>query len=279
MHFAFIIDDYLPKSTRVGAKMFHELATEFVKNGHQVTVITPNVDHSMKTLEVDSIDGVNIWRFPSGEIKNVGKIKRAINESLMSIKAWKSISEKLDKSTFDGVVYYSPSIFFGTLVAKIKRRCGCKSYLVLRDLFPQWAIDAKLIAKYSPITLYFRVFEYINYKVADCIGLMSQKNLELFQNIQPRFDRTKVLYNWASDSPVMSHSDKNSIRKRLNLENEVIFFYGGNIGIAQDMTNLMRLAKELNAFPEAHFLFIGQGDEFDLINSLADKWELKNRTI
>lgn len=41
MKLALIIDDYLPNSTRVGAKMFHELAQEFIQRGHDVTVITP----------------------------------------------------------------------------------------------------------------------------------------------------------------------------------------------------------------------------------------------
>ena len=33
MHLALIIDDYLPHSTRVAAKMFHELAKQFVVMG------------------------------------------------------------------------------------------------------------------------------------------------------------------------------------------------------------------------------------------------------
>lgn len=38
MHLALIIDDYLPDSTRVASKMFHELACAFVNGGHRVTV-------------------------------------------------------------------------------------------------------------------------------------------------------------------------------------------------------------------------------------------------
>ena len=145
MHLAFIIDDYLPDSTRVGSKMLHELALEFSALGHQITVITPNVNRAANKLAISQLDGINIWRFANGPVKDVGKIKRAINETLMSFNAWSAISSSISKNTFDGIVYYSPSIFFGPLVNKIKRKCQCKSYLVLRDLFPQWAIDAKII--------------------------------------------------------------------------------------------------------------------------------------
>lgn len=279
MHLAFIIDDYLPDSTRVGSKMLHELALEFIDLGHQVTVITPNIKAGVSKLDISKLDGVNIWRFANGPVKDVGKIKRAINETLMSFNAWRALSSSILKDTFDGVVYYSPSVFFGPLVNRIKKRCDCKSYLILRDLFPQWAIDAKIITEKSLITYYFRYFESLSYHAADNIGLMSDKNLQLFKQVQPKLKNTHVLYNWASSTPVVTSCESPSIRNRLNLSDKVIFFYGGNIGHAQDMKNLLNLARGLKDLPEAHFLFIGQGDEVGLIEHLTVEWSLQNVTI
>ena len=279
MHLAFIIDDYLPNSTRVGSKMLHELALEFIDLGHEVTVITPNVKAGVNKLDISQLDGVNIWRFANGPVKDVGKIKRAINETLMSFNAWKAISSSILKDTFDGVVYYSPSIFFGPLVNRIKKRCDCNSYLILRDLFPQWAIDAKMISEKSLITRYFRQFESLNYNAANYIGLMSNKNLQLFNHLYPQLDNTHVLFNWASATPIAAKDESKSIRIRLNLTDKVIFFYGGNIGHAQDMKNLLNLARGFKDLPKAHFLFIGQGDEVELIDSLSKEWSLQNVTI
>ena len=279
MHFAFIIDDYLPESTRVGSKMLHELALELIAKGHAVTVITPSVNLQPNSLDVIQIDGVNVWRFANGPVKDVGKIKRAINETLMSFNAWRAISSLVTKNTFDGVVYYSPSIFFGLLVKKIKKKCDCKAYLILRDLFPQWAIDAGIIREKSLITWYFRFFESLSYKSANAIGLMSENNLELFQSIRPELENTHVLFNWAAITPFGDVDQVDSIRKQLALEDKIIFFYGGNIGHAQDMKNLMKLAKGLKEQTAAHFLFIGQGDEVELITRLASEWNLDNVTI
>ncbi|EDQ1112885.1 glycosyltransferase family 4 protein, partial [Salmonella enterica subsp. diarizonae] len=61
MKLALIIDDYLPDSTRVGAKMFHELAQEFIQRGHDVTVIYPDSSLQEKIL-FDSFQGVKTWR-------------------------------------------------------------------------------------------------------------------------------------------------------------------------------------------------------------------------
>lgn len=277
MRFALIIDDYLPHSTRVGAKMFHELACYYVSLGHDVTVVTP-AEGQIDKLVKRKIDNVNVWYFSSGAIKDVPKVTRAINETLLSLRAWRAISAEVKPDTFDGIIYYSPSIFFGWLVSKIKTRCQCKAYLVLRDLFPQWVIDAGMIRSGSVIEKYFRFFEKYSYGQADMIGLMSEKNLQLFNSVTQSQYSVEILRNWAELKPHFLPSNDESIRKRLNLEDKVIFFYGGNIGHAQDMANLMRLARGMMEYERAHFLFVGQGDEVALINQLAKEWALNNFT-
>ncbi|STO56912.1 glycosyltransferase family 4 protein [Grimontia hollisae] len=274
MKLALVIDDYLPHSTRVGAKMFHELALELISQGHQVVVITPQPRQSARLVKED-FDTVEVWRFRSGEIKDVPKVKRAVNETLLSAAAWGVIKSEVEQSTFDGVIYYSPSIFWGHLVSKIKSRCKCKAYLILRDFFPQWAIDGGMISQGSLIERYFRFFESYSYQQADVIGVMSENNLALFNDMTKAKYNTQILRNWANCEPPRLKVEV-SFREKLGLVGKTIFFYGGNIGHAQDMANLMRLAKSMQPFPEAHFLFVGQGDEVDLINSLAIEWKLDN---
>lgn len=277
MKLALIIDDYLPDSTRVGAKMFHELAIELMVNGHSVTLITPAVGQKSSFVEED-IDGVNVWRFRSGPIKDVGKVTRALNETLLSFKAWQAIKHKVQSDSFDGLIYYSPSIFFGGLVSKIKQVCKCPSYLVLRDLFPQWVVDAGMIRAGSLIERYFRFFEHYSYRQADVIGLMSEKNIEVFCQTNGARYPIEILRNWAALSPYVPQHESVSLRCKLGLEDKIIYFYGGNIGHAQDMANLMRLAKGMREYKNAHFLFVGQGDEVALINKLASDWQLENFT-
>jgi glycosyltransferase involved in cell wall biosynthesis len=276
MHFALIIDDYLPHSTRVGAKMYHDLAKELIQQGHQVTVITPHFDKKQSRLLENSLEGVTVWRFFSGQIKDVPKVTRAVNETLLSYNAWRAVKEKIKEDTFDGVIYYSPSIFFGSLVSKIKKRCQCSSYLVLRDFFPQWAIDSGLMRAGSLIERYFRYFEKQSYKAADTIGVMSERNLQIFEQATSSRYPSSILRNWASLTPHQLPHEAVNLRAQLGLTDEVIYFYGGNIGHAQDMANLMRLARGMQDYTKAHFLFVGQGDEVKLIKNLAVDWKLDN---
>lgn len=275
MHLALVIDDYLPHSTRVGAKMFHELAVELIRQGHQVTVITPQFTNP-KTFYKSCIDGVTVWYFRSGPIKDTKMYKRALNETLLSFRAWQAIKWECNEVKFDGVVYYSPSIFFGGLISKIRGKFNCRSYLVLRDFFPQWAIDYGIIKESSLVSKYFRFFEQVSYRQADKIGVMSDANLINFNKINKGRFSVEVLYNWANLQSHVVTKEKKTIRDKLSLHDRIIFFYGGNIGKAQDMANLMRLARSMQMYPKAHFLFIGQGDEVELVKHLALEWNLTN---
>jgi O26-antigen biosynthesis N-acetyl-L-fucosamine transferase len=262
MRFLLIVDDYLPGSIKIAARMMHDLALELINQGHEVSVCTPD-DKLSSPFSREVYEGVEVLRFKSGRIKNVPKIKRAINETLLSFRAWHDLKQHFRANHYDIIVYYSPTIFFGPLVATLKRHWQCKSYLILRDIFPQWAVDNGLIKNNSLIHQYFKFFEMLNYDAADVIGVQSPSNLQYFQNDLRHKDKLDVLFNWSSLEDIKQKAPQ--YRDQLGLQGKVVFFYGGNIGHAQDMMNLVRLAKSLTDHPQAHFLFVGAGDEVALI--------------
>lgn len=276
MNVCIIVDDYLPDSTRVSSKMMHELALEFKKLGHEVLVITPSSKLKEKFI-IDNLDGIKICRFKNGQIKDVGKIKRALNETMLSFNAWFRCKKFFKSQKFDLIVYYSPSIFFGFLVSKLRKIWGSRTYLILRDIFPRWAIDSGMIKQDSLIHRYFRFFELYSYKQADTIGLMSKKNIDIFNIDNKKYNfNLKILRNWASNTPV---KNKNLYKKKFGLKNKIVYFYGGNMGHAQDMMNIVRLAKSMVPYEKAHFLLIGQGDEYELIEKTILNENIKNITI
>ena len=271
MRICIIVDDYMPSSIKIAAKMMHELACELVHLGHKVSVVTPN--STVSSISIEKLDGVNVYRFHSGKIKNVSKVKRAINETLLSWNAWKNTKSILKNNPHDLIIYYSPTIFFGPLVYLLKKEWNAKSYLILRDFFPQWTIDNKLLKKHSPITYYFKFFERINYTVADTIGIMSEKNLEWFKNYYKTDKPLKVLYNWTNLQV------SNKYRKELGLEDKIVFFYGGNLGHAQDMMNIVRLAINMKDDKRVHFVLIGAGDEYELVQNNIQSKNMQNITL
>ena len=279
MRIALFPDDYYPSSTLVHAKMFHEMALELKRLGHDPLIITPSHGTQKKRLVIDFIDGIEIWRFKHPRTRGVGKIKRAFSESIISFTAYWAIKNQSSLSSIDACINYSPTIFFGMLMHWFKRRHNTYNYLILRDIFPQWAIDEGLLRKGSCISKYFHFFEKINYLSAHKIGLMSKANVKYFKTIQPDLENTEVMRNWACIKPSSLSSMTQDIRSLYNLSNKCIFFYGGNIGHAQDMNNLLRLVESMKSFQDAHFLFVGQGDEFELVKTTKNDKNLHNLTL
>lgn len=274
MKILLITDDFLPYSTKISARMMYDLAVSMQGDGNKVTVLAPHVQIDEPML-IKEVDGVETIFFRSGKLKNIGKIQRAINETLLPIKAWQAAKKYFLNNRYDVIVYYSPSIFFGSLVRKLKHIWQAKSYLVLRDIFPQWTIDNGMIKPNSLIHKYFQYFEKVNYQAADKIGVMSVANLQLFQN-KTDFHKYEVLYNWIAINPPTPAS--NTFRKKLGLDGRIIFFYGGNIGQAQHMINLIEIAKHFKNSENVHFLFVGQGDEVDLLLQKKEEFHLNNIT-
>jgi glycosyltransferase involved in cell wall biosynthesis len=174
-------------------------------------------------------------------------------------------------------VFYSPTIFFGDLVNQLKTIWGCPAYLILRDIFPKWAVDAGLIRK-GMVYRYLRRKELVQYAAADLIGVEAFGNLSYFKNELAGYDyRVEVLYNWldARNPPTRN----SGWRLQLGLNDKIIFFYGGNIGVAQDMDNILRLAAGMRGRAEVFLLLVGSGSEVQRLNAEIEKKSLHNIRI
>lgn len=275
MNILILTDDYLP-STKSAALMMAQLTQELVRQGHTVTVATPCSQLKKSCCETTE-SGLNVIRFRSGAFKNVNMILRCINETLFSCRLLFSAGKKLKQRKIDLIVTYSPSIFWGPAVWYLKHYHHCRTYLILRDIFPQWAIDLAILRRYSPITAYFRFFEWLNYLVADRIGVQTPGNLNYFSEHTRLRNKTEILYNWFDTNVPLLQGD--GLREQLGWQDKVIFFFGGNFGRGQDMKNLVRLIARMKQYPRARFLLVGNGEEFKMIQNAQEKQNLDNLVL
>lgn len=270
-----VMDDSLPNSTRVGAKMMHELCVEFVRRGHEVTLIAPKL--STQDLRSETYHGIKVRRFPTGRTKGVAKWRRAINEAMLPLWAWIFNRKYFIKNKHDVIVFYSPCIFWAPLISRLKSCWGAPAFLVLRDFFPQWAIDNGMLSEKSLLTRFFRLCEGETYAVADVIGIQSPRNIERFKSSTSCDRRIELLYNWAEDRSGKASAE--GLRSRLGLHGKVIFFYGGAITNQQDVPSLLRLAEGMLRHPDAHFVFVGEGYELPNVVRLVKDRGLSNVTV
>jgi glycosyltransferase involved in cell wall biosynthesis len=270
-----IVDCYFP-TPKSSAKLVHDLGAEFRDRGHDVIILAPSESIS-KQIEVSIESGMQIARVKSGKIKGATNFYRALNEIRLSNTLWKRGEQFLRSHPCDLVVFYSPSIFFGALVKRLKALWNCPSYLILRDIFPQWAVDTGVLRK-GAIYQYFRRKELEQYAAADVIGVQSPANLKYFsERLSDKNYKLEVVLNWTTVE--QQNLPASNFRERLGLQGKIVFFYGGNIGVAQDMDNIIRLATNLKGDPRVYFLLVGEGSEVDRLNRLIKESGLGNMRI
>jgi glycosyltransferase involved in cell wall biosynthesis len=267
-----LVDDYYP-STKAAARLIDDLGRDLVGHGHRVIVLTPSSD-STAALGIFNDRGLQVVRVGIGKLKDVSRAIRGWRESRMSATLWRRAKHFFRANPCDLIIYYSPSIFFGALVKRLKTLWRCPAYLVLRDIFPKWAVDAGVLRK-GMLYRYFRSKELLQYSVADVIGVEAPGNLQYFcDELGDKSYRLEVLLNWAD--PGAQLRPNGARRQALGLTGKVVFFYGGNIGVAQDIDNILRLAASLAAYENIFFLLVGSGSEVPRIRALVDKQGLRN---
>ena len=255
-----LVADAYPPSRTSAALQLKDLALEFLRQGIIPTVITTDSE-ARGCSELTELDGIHVLRLKTPEHKNIGRVRRAIAELLMPFFMIRNFKKSGFKNIkWDAVIWYSPTIFLGPFIYYLKKKNTCPSYLILRDIFPAWALDLGLIRK-GPVYYFFRMFERFQYSIADCIGVQATGNIEYFRS-WPSFAHKKieVLQNWLSPK----HFSRCSIDiSTLPIANRKIFVYAGNMGIAQGMGDLLILAEALLHRNDIGFLFIGRGSDVE----------------
>ena len=266
---------YLP-SPKSSATLIHDLGQELLRQGHSVSIITTSeILDTSYSLSFEN--GLEILRIKTGKIDGANLIVRFINELLLSYTILYKGRNFFSHRKCDLILWYSPSIFFSYLIKKLKSKYKCSTYLILRDIFPQWALDTGVLRKGFVFNL-LHYFERQQYKYADKIGVQSPNNV-LYFNDKKLVDikKIEVLYNWISLEN--RNFSKTSYRDVFNLSGKIVFFYGGNIGVAQDLDNVVKLAKRLSSYDQARFLLVGEGSEVNRLKKLIIELDLRNIII
>jgi len=252
-----LITDSFPPLKNSGAIQVMDLALEFIRQGNQVTIITPSSETIVNIL-TDSIENMQIIRLKSPKIRGVSYIRRVIGEFLMPFAMIFNLKlSSASISQFDGVVTYSPSIFLGPVAKKIKKISECKNYLIIRDIFPQWAVDLGLISHNSAPYFFLKLIERNLYSTADIIGIQTLANMPYFKKEILGNVTIEVLHNWWA---VNKSTTCRIVVEKSILKGRTIFVYAGNMGDAQGLSIFIDLADSLQAQKSIGFLFVGRGN-------------------
>lgn len=257
LQIALIADTFPPLRTS-GAVQLRDLSREFVRQGHQLTVMLPSADLDTP-WQVGEVDGARVLRLSAPRTKDIDYLRRTVGEFIMPFAMRRNLLKSpLADQRWDGVVWYSPSIFHGPFASSLKKSSGCKGYLIVRDIFPQWALDMGLMGPGLPYQFFDAVARY-QYSVADAIGVQTPGNRPYFEFWRKKPGRNlEVLQNWLDEIT----DARCSIRvNEISLAGRKVFVYAGNMGVAQGMDVLLDLAEKWADRSDVGFLFVGRGSE------------------
>ncbi|WP_161979000.1 glycosyltransferase family 4 protein [Streptococcus sp. S784/96/1] len=266
------ISTLFPKLSN-NSTIYTDLAEELVKKGHEVTVVAATdkkvIDRTQFTME----RGCRVLRVKVGSLYNVGFIEKGISVVALPHLLNRAIYKYLQSENFDLILFESPPLTLSTVVRLSKKLFRAPAFLMLKDIFPQNAVDIGILSRRSPIYHLFKKQENQLYVVADKIGCMSEANLKYIQdhnNISSDklclFPNTKRITT-SFDQIIVS-------RESLNLpKDKTIFLFGGNMGKPQGIPFLSKAIQFSEKNTDAFFLLVGRGSEKDYL-----KEELKHST-
>jgi glycosyltransferase involved in cell wall biosynthesis len=272
MRIALIADTFPPFRTS-GAVQLRDLSREFVRQGHELTVLLPSAEQK-ESWQLEGFEGAKVLRLKAPRTKDIGYVRRTLGELAMPLSMLRNLRKSpLANERWDGVVWYAPSIFHGPLVSTLKRSSNCKGYLIIRDIFPEWAVDMGLMGRGLPYRFFSLVAHY-QYSVADVIGVQTPGNRGYFDRWRKKSKRTlEVLQNWLG-KPAQTPC---SIRvNQTPLAGRKIFVYAGNMGVAQGMDILLELAEKFRTRSDVGFLLVGRGSDATRLKQTAQARQLDN---
>lgn len=272
MRIALIADAYPPMRTSAAVQL-RDLSQEMVRQGHLPTVMFPSADLEQPwTLE--DLNDVQVLRLKAPRTKDIGYVRRTIGEFLLPFMMQRNLRKSpLANERWDGVVWYSPTIFLGPLANALKKTSACRSYLIIRDIFPEWAVDMGLLSR-GLVYRFFKAIERYQYSVADVIGVQTSANVSYFDNwVRQDGQRIEVLQNWLAEMPDVGSSISVADGP---LVGRTIFVYAGNMGVAQGMDVLIDLAERLRSRRDIGFLFVGRGSDAQRLRADAKARVLDN---
>jgi len=263
---------------RKNSNLYTDLVEEFDNNGHNVYVTTLLEKKNNKNTFIEKINGITITRVKCGDMFNVNLVRKGITTISLPNKFKLAINKYFNNVKFDLVIYPTPPITFAPVVKYIKKRDKCKSYLILRDIFPQNARDLGLMNN-NLLFNYFRKKEQQLYDLSDYIGCMSQRNIKyVLEHNNIDEGKLEILYNWKK----IDYDTKNDAvdyKKKYGLENKFVAIFGGNIGLPQELEFLLELTKEYKNRDDIVFLIFGEGTEKGKIINIIKDEKLSNVVI
>ena len=257
---------------------YTDLLREFIRHGDKVYILSPTERREGKKTQLIEEECSEILKIRTGNIQKTNFIEKGISTLLIEFQFLRALKKFFSDVKFDLVLYPTPPITFEKVVKFVKKRDNAKTYLLLKDIFPQNAVDIGLLSKTGLKGLlykYFRNKEKKLYSISDTIGCMSPANVKYVLENNPELDVSKVEV-CPNVIEVVDKSINSDIRKAIRIKYSIpvdkkVFVYGGNLGRPQGIDYLVRCIESQKDNEDVFFLIVGDGTDYRRLEDFKDK--------
>lgn len=256
--------------------IYADLMRKFRNEGHRVFIVSPRERRSGEYTNLKEVDGVQILGVRTLNLQKTNMIEKGVGQVLVESQFKGAIKKNLDGIRVDLILYSTPPITLMGVVKYLKKKNSkAMTYLLLKDIFPQNAVDIGLMKKNGVKGLlykHFRKQEKQLYKLSDYIGCMSPANVEyvLKHNLEIDPSRMEVAPNSyeIQKSVFLTQEERDSIRLKYHLPTDrPVFVYGGNLGKPQGISFLIKCLDNNSKRNDCHFLVVGSGTEYSKVET------------
>lgn len=273
---------YFPPEMGAPAARVHEMSREWVRLGHQVTVLTGFPNHPTgvvppeyrgQWLRRDIIDGIQVVRVPIYAAANKGFAKRIVN--YLSFGASASAVGPFVATRPDVVIATSPQFLTAVAGYWLSRLYRVPFVFEVRDLWPRSIVEVGAMSATSPVVKVLEQIELFLYRSASRIVVVTESFVD---EIRARgIDRSKlsVITNGV-DLDLFQPGSRQEARARLGLPADgFIATYVGTHGMAHGLDMLLDAAARLVA-DGITLLLVGEGAEKAALRERATREGIRN---
>ncbi|MBE6557721.1 MAG: glycosyltransferase family 4 protein [Ruminococcaceae bacterium] len=253
--------------------LYPDLLRQFRAHGHTVYVVSQREKNTGLPTELKDDHGAHMLYVRIGNLTGCGRIEKGVTTLQIEGQYKKAIKKYFPGVHFDLVLYSTPPITLVGVVEYIKKRDQAQTYLLLKDIFPQNAVDLGMMAQNGLKGLLYRYFrrkEEHLYAVSDHIGCMSSANVNYVLEHNPKIspDTISVCPNCIEPRDMsLSPTAKREMRDRYGIpQDRKVFLYGGNFGKPQGISFLIECLRNQKK-SKAFFLLIGGGTEYHKVET------------
>lgn len=247
------------------SNIYTDLLQSFISDGWYIYIYSPGIN---KTVEgkYESIR-VNVFDFE----KRGNKYIKGLIAYILGVLFFIRVRSRSPKSCHI-VLYHTPPVNLHRTISFLKKRYRAFTYLLLKDIFPQNAVDLKMMQSQGLMHKLLRKDEESTYSIADKIGCMSGANLDYMMNKFPEYSiKFEINPNTCVIPPSIPYNSANTEDGVLRL------IIGGNLGLPQDVVSFVKEVIEITKYlirVELHIA--GGGTQSKIVESILQTYQCKN---